>query len=105
MTSNIQKDKLQISQAIYDLVTNEILPGTGVEEDQFWEGMQSVFEEFAPRNKKLLAKRDNIQEQIDAWHLKNKGQEFNHEEYKQFLKDINYIVDEVPRFPDFDGKC
>ncbi len=98
MTSNVQKDKLHISQAIYDLVTNEILPGTGVEEDLFWSGVQSVLEEFAPRNKELLAKRDSIQEQVDAWHLQNKGQEFNHEEYKQFLKDINYIVDEVSDF-------
>ena len=98
MTSNVQKDKLQISQAIYDLVTNEVLPGTAVEEDQFWTGMQGVLEEFAPKNKELLAKRDNIQEQIDTWHLQNKGHEFNHEEYKQFLRDINYIVDDVADF-------
>ncbi|GAA0399182.1 malate synthase G [Cocleimonas flava] len=98
MTSNVQKDKLQISQAIYDLVTNEVLPGTGVEEDQFWTGMQTVLEEFAPRNKELLAKRDDIQQQIDTWHQQNNGQEFDHNEYKQFLKEINYIVDEVPDF-------
>ncbi len=98
MTSTIQKGNLQISQAIYDLVTNEVLPGTGVEEGQFWSGMQSVFEEFIPRNKELLAKRDTIQKQIDTWHKQNKGQMFDQQKYTQFLKDIHYIVDEVPDF-------
>ena len=94
MTHAIRKDKLEIESILYDLVVDDILPETGILEDQFWEHFQEILEEFIPRNKALLERRDELQSQIDAWHIKHKDFKHNPENYKQFLKDINYIVEE-----------
>ena len=98
MAQSIHKDFLEIDSKLYDLVVKEILPETGIDEESFWESFQSILEEFIPRNKALLATRDDLQSQIDAWHIQHKDIDHDPAKYKQFLKDINYIVEEGDDF-------
>ena len=88
----------QISGPFYDLVKINILPGTGINEDDFWLGLSDIFKEFIPRNRHLLAKRDVLQRQIDEWHLNPENQPFNVENYHHFLDDIGYLVPEQEDF-------
>jgi len=70
----------------------------GLSEDIFWNGLESIINEFSPRNKELLEIRESMQEQIDAWHLANPGLEKNLDVYKDFLKDIGYLLEESEDF-------
>ncbi|MDX1694789.1 MAG: malate synthase G [Ketobacteraceae bacterium] len=98
MTERVQKGDLEIAKVLYDLVANEIAPGTGVEPDDFWAAFEKVVADLAPKNKALLAKRDDIQAKIDAWHLERKGQPHNAEEYKAFLTELGYLLPEGDDF-------
>ncbi|ASP39998.1 malate synthase G [Bacterioplanes sanyensis] len=93
MTAYVQQGGLQIAQALYDFINEQAIPGTGIEADQLWAAFDSIANELAPKNKALLAKRDDIQAKIDAYHSERKGQPHNAEEYQAFLKDIGYLVD------------
>ncbi len=98
MTERIQKGGLSIAKVLYDLVANEIAPGTGVEPDAFWSAFEEVVSDLAPKNKALLEKRDQLQAQIDTWHKERQNQPIDLEEYKQFLKDIGYLLPEGDSF-------
>ena len=82
---------LSVSQDLYQLINEEIMPGTGVEASHFWSSMERLLQDFMPRNKALLGKRDELQQQIDAWHLSHPAP-IDMAEYKQFLSQIGYIV-------------
>ena len=97
MTERTQIGGLEIATNLYDLVANEIAPGTGVEPDQFWAELEKILADLAPKNKALLEKRDDIQAKIDQWHRDNKGN-FNFEEYKSFLTQIGYLLPEGEPF-------
>ncbi|GAA3584953.1 malate synthase G [Marinobacter xestospongiae] len=98
MTERVQVGGLQVAKNLFDFVNNEAIPGTGVEADKFWANVDSIIHELAPRNKELLAQRDAIQEKMDAWNRDHKGQSINMDEYKAFLKDIGYLVEEPADF-------
>ena len=98
MNQRVTKNKLEIDQLLYDLVVNEIIPETRINPDDFWTSFQNILSEFMPRNKALLDKRDNLQNQIDAWHIKNYGEQFDQTAYMEFLKEIGYLLDEGPDF-------
>ena len=98
MTSRIQKGGLQIAEELYNLVTNDIAPGTGVDVDHFWTEFENILNDLAPKNKALLAKRDDLQARIDAWHTERAGQPHNAAEYKAFLQEIGYLLPEGPDF-------
>jgi len=98
MTDRIKKGGLEIAAELHDLVANEIAPGTGVEADHFWTQMETILADLAPRNKALLAKRDDIQKTVDAWHLKRQGAKIDLNEYKDFLKEIDYLLPEGEDF-------
>jgi len=98
MTDRIKKGGLEIAAELHDLVANEIAPGTGVEPDHFWTQLETILADLAPRNKALLAKRDKIQKTIDAWHLERKGAKIDLNEYKDFLKEIDYLLPEGEDF-------
>ncbi len=85
---------LKIARTLYDFVNTEAILGTGVEPDAFWTGFAGLLRDLAPRCAALLAKRDAIQSQIDAWHLENRGKAFDQSVYLGFLRDIGYLVDE-----------
>ena len=96
--SSLNPVSLNISKHLKDFLENEVLDGLAISKEHFWSSFEEIVNEFSPRNKALLQKREDIQTQIDNWHLERKGQDFNHAEYKSFLTDIGYIA---PRSPDF----
>ncbi|MBU4531723.1 MAG: malate synthase G [Hoeflea sp.] len=91
--NRIEKNGLGISADLYQFILDEALPGTGVEADGFFEAFAAAVDELAPKNRALLAKRDDLQEQIDAWHRDN-GAPHDLEAYKDFLKSIGYLLPE-----------
>ena len=93
-----EKNGLKISTKLLDFINNEVLPGTDVDPDKFWNNFEKNIHELAPLNKNLIQKREEIQKEIDEWHKRNKGKEFNKKEYTDFLKSISYIVEEKEDF-------
>ena len=98
MTERVQIGGLQVAKNLLDFINNEAIPGTGVDADKFWAEFDKIVHELAPRNKELLAKRDAIQEKMDSWNRDHKGQKLDMAEYKGFLKEIGYLVDEPSEF-------
>ncbi|MDP9942617.1 malate synthase G [Ectopseudomonas alcaliphila] len=98
MTERVQVGGLQVAKALYDFVNNEAIPGTGIAADQFWAGAAAVIKDLAPKNRALLAKRDELQAQIDAWHQARKGQAHDAAAYKAFLQEIDYLLPEPEDF-------
>jgi len=94
MTERVQAGGLQVAKVIYDLVANEIAPGTGVDVQAFWTAFGKIVEDLQPKNRALLAKRDEIQAKIDAWHKERRGKSVDMNEYKQFLRDLGYLLPE-----------
>jgi len=92
----IKIGELEIAKSLYDLVNNEVAPGTGVSPEHFWAQFEQIMADLVPKNKALLAKRDEIQAQIDAWHRANPKADFA--AYKAFLTEIGYLVPEGPDF-------
>jgi len=94
MPNNITASNLQISQVLYDFIEKEAAPGTGIEPKAFWAAMGRIVDTLAPRNRALLQKRDELQQQIDAWHKSHDASYFlaHRDEYKRFLQDIGYLV-------------
>lgn len=98
MPDRISVYGLQISDVLHQFVTNEAIPGTGLDVDAFWEGMADIVGEFTERNRRLLDKRESLQEQIDAWHKERRALAVDAEEYKRFLFEIGYLEEEGPSF-------
>ena len=99
MQNNYQKvHNLNISQELLNFVNDELLKGTKISTQEFWSGFDKMVHELASRNKELIEIRKNLQKKINAWHLKNKGNQIEIKEYKKFLKEINYLKDEGPDF-------
>ena len=91
MTNRIQRGDLQVSEELDKLISEKVCVNIDVEPEQFWNSFNEVVKEFTPRNKALLAEREELQTKIDNWHKENK--EFDKETYKSFLKEIGYWVD------------
>ena len=91
-------NSLTVSEHLRNFLENEVLNGLDISKEHFWSSFEKIIDEFSPRNKSLLQKREDIQAQIDNWHKDRKDQEFNHNEYKKFLTEIGYIA---PRSSDF----
>lgn len=89
MSNYIQAGALQVDQRLLQFINQEVLPGTGITEADFWKGFSGIVAEFGPKNRELLKKRDELQEKIDTWHREHAS--FSFEEYKSFLQSIGYI--------------
>jgi len=98
MSERVVIDGLQISQPLHDLVRDQVTPGTGIEPEAFWSALAAILRDLAPRNRALLAKRDDLQAQIDAWHVARRGQPHDAAAYKAFLQEIGYLVPEGDDF-------
>ena len=98
MTEHVQVGGLQVAKVLFDFVNNEAIPGTGLTADQFWAGADKVIHDLAPKNKALLAKRDDFQARIDTWHQTHAGQAHDAVAYKAFLQDIGYLLPEAADF-------
>ena len=91
MSQSVQEFGLKVAKPIHDLVNQSILPGTGIKPDHFWSKFAAIVERFAPINAHLLSVRDDLQAQIDNWHIAH-SEGFEFSEYKAFLQDIGYLA-------------
>ena len=92
MSERVELHGLSIAKELYDLVCDEIMPGSGVDPDRFWADLSRIVADLGPKNRALLDKRDELQAKIDGWHQANP--DFQLEEYKGFLKGIGYLAPE-----------
>lgn len=94
MSDRVTRAGLQVAAELAEFIEEQALPGTDVGADAFWQGLSDLAHEFGPRNSALLAKREDIQGQIDAWHIANRDKPHDHEAYKSFLQEIGYLLPE-----------
>lgn len=94
MADYVKAGNLQVASELYEFINSEVLPGSEVDQDQFWSGLGSLVKDLAPRNKELLKVRDDIQEKLNAWYRENNGN-FDFDQYKSFLTEIGYLELEV----------
>ena len=97
MSARVERAGLQVADILDNLLVNDIIEGTGISIDHFWQSAAAVIAEFMPENKALLAKRDDFQAKIDAWHQAN-PYPYDQAAYLQFLKDIGYWLPEPDDF-------
>ena len=98
MTNRIEKNGLQVSADLHDFITQQVLPGSGVDAVKFWAGFSELVHRLAPQNKALLVERDRLQAAIDDWHKAHKGKPHDTDEYRAFLESIGYLVKEGGAF-------
>ncbi len=94
MTSRTRVHALNIATELHDFIDNQVLPGTGVEPAAFWQGFDAIVAELAPKNQALLAERDRLQAELDAWHRAHPGPIRSMKAYRRFLEKIGYLVPE-----------
>jgi len=94
----ININSLKVSENLAKFIKEELLEDLNISSEKFWTGFEKVVKELAPKNKELINIRENLQKKIDEWHIKNKGNEFNLNEYKKFLIEIDYLKEEGPDF-------
>ncbi len=98
MTDRVVVGDLRVAQPLYDFITKEALPGTGIDPDTFWSGVDKVVADLTPQNEELLARRHDLQAQIDRWHRQRVIGGFDMADYQQFLTEIGYLQPEPPDF-------
>src|SRR5215217_5569684 len=98
MSDYLTKSGLSVHPLLVDFVEKEALKGLAVSADQFWEGFAALVREHAPTNARLLARRDELQSQIDEWHHKYGPVTNNPQGYEFFLREIVYLVPEPADF-------
>ena len=92
MTERTTVHRLQVATNLYRFIEDQVLPGTGVEPAAFWQGFDALVHELAPKNAALLAERDRLQSEMDAWHKANPGPIRSMAKYRKFLQKIGYLV-------------
>jgi malate synthase len=97
MSNYVKVGNLQVAQVLYQFINQEAIPGSGLNSEQFWADLDTLIHDLAPKNKALLAKRDEMQSAINEWHKAHKGN-FNFANYKAFLQGIGYLEPEVEDF-------
>ncbi|ERN52965.1 malate synthase G [Alkalihalophilus marmarensis] len=97
MTKYLKVGNLQVAPVLYEFINKEALPQSGVNEQEFWSGLETLITEFAPGNKQLLEDREDLQQKIDNWHKENK-ETFDFNQYKTFLQEIGYLEPKVEEF-------
>ncbi len=98
MDNRIIKNKLQISNILFEFLENEVISKLNIESNDFWLGFEKIIYKFSPLNQQLLEKRKEIRNLINEFYKKNKEKKINHEDYLNFLKKIGYIVPEGSDF-------
>jgi len=98
MIERIDVGGLQVAKPLYELVKDEIAPGTGVDPDTFWTSFGEIVRDLMPRNQELLTKRDALQARIDQWHKQTPGPAADPAAYRAFLEEIGYLVPEGEDF-------
>jgi malate synthase len=98
MNDRVTVGNLRVAQVLYDFINNEALPGTDIDPDSFWAGADKVVTDLGPQNQDLLARRDDLQAQIDKYHRQHVIEPIDPDGYKQFLTDIGYLLPEPDDF-------
>ena len=98
MTDRIEAGALQVDKEMYDFINDEALPGTGIAPEAFWSGFDKLIHDLSPRNRELLATRDELQARIDAWYQESGGQASDLPAYKAVLREIGYLLPEGDDF-------
>ena len=93
-----QRAGLRVAGELAAFIEDKVLPGTGLDAAQWWAGVADIFARFAPENRALLARRDDMQAQIDAWHEERRGQPIDAAGYRSFLQELGYLVPEPAPF-------
>lgn len=94
----IQENGLTIAEPLHRFIVNELLPGTGILPNVFWQGLENIINELAPLNRKLLARRAELQQKLDDWHRQHAGQAIDPTDYRQLLQETSYLVPEPDDF-------
>ena len=94
MTERISRHRLQVAAELLEFIESEALPGTGVDAAAFWSGVDALVHDLAPRNRELLAQRDQLQARLDEWHRANPGPVTDADAYENFLREIGYLQPE-----------
>jgi len=92
MTERTSCHRLQVATELHRFIEDQVLPGTGVASDAFWQGFDAIVHDLAPKNIALLAERDRLQAELDAWHRANPGPVTRPVAYRKFLEKIGYLV-------------
>ncbi len=99
MSKNYQNvNNLKISDELLSFVNKELLKDLDISSEKFWEGFDNAIHDLAPKNKELIQIRENLQKKIDDWHIKNKENKIEIEQYKKFLNEIGYLKEEGSDF-------
>jgi len=98
MSDRIEKFGLQVARPLHDFIETEALPAVGVTADVFWRGLSDLVHGFGPKNRALLARRDELQARIDEWHRAHRGPPIDGGAYRPFLQEIGYLVPEGADF-------
>jgi len=97
MTDRVDTNGLKVARELYEFVGREALPGTGLDGEDFWRDFAAIIRDLAPKNRALLARRDELQEKIDEWYRQN-GAPADMAAYEAFLREIGYLLPEGPDF-------
>ncbi|MFM8625135.1 MAG: malate synthase G, partial [Betaproteobacteria bacterium] len=92
MTERISVHRLQVARELHQFIEERVLPGSGVTSAAFWQGFDAIVAELAPKNLALLAERDRLQSELDAWHQAHPGPIKDMRGYRAFLERIGYLV-------------
>ena len=98
MAQTVSTNGLNVARVLDDFIEKDVLPGTGIAADAFWSGFAKLTATLAPKNRALLARRDDLQRQIDEWHIARRGKLFDKTEYESFLRNIGYLEPEGADF-------
>ncbi|MGO9384470.1 MAG: malate synthase G [Mycobacterium sp.] len=98
MTDRVSVGNLRVARVLHDFVNNEALPGTDIDPDSFWAGVDKVVADLTPQNQDLLIRRDELQAQIDKWHRHRVIEPLDLDAYRQFLGEIGYLQPEPEDF-------
>ncbi|MFT6605056.1 MAG: malate synthase [Halocynthiibacter sp.] len=98
MAQRVERSGLQVAPLMADFIETRALPGTGVDPAAFWEGFAAIVRDLAPKNRALLAIREEMQAKLDAWHIARRGQPHDAPAYEAFLREIGYLLPEGPDF-------
>ena len=98
MTSMISRAGLSVDEGLATFIETQVLGPLGRDAEKFWQGFAALLADYAPRNKALLVKREDLQAKLDAWHIERAGQPIDQSEYQAFLREIGYLVPEPGEF-------
>ncbi|APX11804.1 malate synthase G [Tateyamaria omphalii] len=98
MTSYVDRSDLKVADTLAQFIETEALPGTGVPSADFWAGFSALVHDLGPKNRDLLAQREDMQAKIDAWHVAHRSGQHDPVAYRAFLEEIGYLVPDGPDF-------